>query len=402
MKIAVVGCGYVGMSLATLMSERNDVVCVDVLQERVRAINNRIAPIREKMMEEFLKTKELSLKATSDLEEAVTGADVVIVAVPTNYDDAINRFDTSIVDGVCERALEYLKLDAFIVIKSTIPIGYTKSISEKLGTSRIIFSPEFLREGKALYDNLHPSRIVVGTNGTENQRKYAETFEKLLRDISEDEETRSFIMGSTEAEALKLFANTYLAMRVAFFNELDMFAESHDLSAKEIIDGVCSDPRIGNFYNNPSFGYGGYCLPKDSKQLYRSYEKLPQRLMESTITSNEARKQYIMDQIWNRLKASGGKTIGIYRLTMKNDSDNFRSAAIIDIMDKLTFNKNIIKSEIIIYEPTCDKHMFHGHLIITDLDEFKKRSDIIVTNRFADELSDVMDKVYTRDIFGEN
>ena len=399
MNIAVIGCGYVGMSMATLLSVKHHVTAIDVLEERVEKINNRIPPIQDEYIEMYFKNQELDLKATTDIKEGVADADIVIVAVPTSYDESKNKFDTSVVTSVCSIALQHMKDGAFIVIKSTIPIGYTEQLSMSLKTDKIMFSPEFLREGKALEDNLYPSRIVVGTDRTEQQLKWAASFATMLKECSLMEDPKIFLIGRNEAEALKLFANTYLAMRVAYFNELDMYAEENGLNAQDIINGICSDPRIGDFYNNPSFGYGGYCLPKDSKQLYRSYENIPQKIMEAIIASNDQRKTYITRRIYNKLKENGGKTIGIYRLAMKADSDNFRSAAIIDIMQHLSLYKDV---EVVIYEPTYDGVIYMGRNVLKSLDEFKEKADLIVANRITDEIRDVSDKIYTRDVFGNN
>jgi UDPglucose 6-dehydrogenase len=385
-KITVVGSGYVGMSLAVLLAQHNDVVVLDVDASRVEKVNNKQSTVADAEIEAFLAEKELSLTATLDKQAAYKGASFVVVATPTNYDPDTNRFDTSSVDSVVIDALE-LNADALIVIKSTIPVGHTKSLQKKHSTDRVIFSPEFLREGQALKDNLYPSRIIVGS-----QLEVGRTFANLLIKGAEKSEIETLFIRSTEAEAVKLFANTYLAMRVSFFNELDSYALAHDLDAKSIINGVCLDERIGEGYNNPSFGYGGYCLPKDTKQLLANYDQVPQTLIQAIVSSNTTRKDFIAEQIL-KLKP---KTVGFYRLVMKEGSDNFRSSAIQGIMKRIKA-KGI---EVVIYEPTYDETEFFKSNVLDSLDEFKKASDAIVSNRMNPELYDVKQKVFTRDLFG--
>ncbi|ETN92848.1 UDP-glucose 6-dehydrogenase [Gammaproteobacteria bacterium MOLA455] len=387
-KITVVGSGYVGMSLAVLLSQHNDVVVLDVDASRVEKVNNKQSTVADAEIEAFLADKELSLTATLDKQAAYKGASFLVVATPTNYDPDTNRFDTSSVDSVVKDALE-LNSDALVVIKSTIPVGHTKSLQEKHNTDRVIFSPEFLREGQALKDNLYPSRIIVGS-----QLEAGRAFANLLVEGAKKQDIETLFIRSTEAEAVKLFANTYLAMRVSFFNELDSYALAHDLDAKGIINGVCLDERIGDGYNNPSFGYGGYCLPKDTKQLLANYDQVPQTLIQAIVSSNTTRKDFIADEIL-KLKP---KTVGFYRLVMKEGSDNFRSSAVQGIMKRMKV-KGI---EIVVYEPELDLSDFFGSTVIKDLDDFKKMCDVIVANRKADCLRDVDSKCFSRDLFGDN
>ena len=389
MKIAVAGTGYVGLSLATLLSQNNEVWALDIIPEKVEKINKRISPIQDEYIEKFFKEKSLNLKATLDYKEAFKDAKYVIISTPTNYDEEKNFFDTSSVEDIIEKVKSINDKNITMVVKSTIPVGYIEKVKEKYQIDNIFFSPEFLREGKALYDNLYPSRIIVGEK---SQR--AKTFANLLVESAEKENIDVLYMNNTEAEAVKLFANTYLALRVAYFNELDTYAEKKGLDASEIIQGVCLDPRIGTHYNNPSFGYGGYCLPKDTKQLLANYKDVPQNLIEAIVKSNATRKQFIADDV---LKTNP-KVIGIYRLTMKSGSDNFRSSAIQDIINIL----KEYKKEILIYEPTLNEEEFNGCKVTNDLDSFKENSDIIMANRVAEELKDVKQKVYTRDIFNKD
>ena len=385
MKIAIAGVGYVGLSLATLLSQYNEVVALDIIKDKVDKINSKISPIEDKYIKKYLRTKKLNLRATLDYKDAFYKADFIIICMPTNYDEKSNFFDTSLVEETIEK-IKNMKIQTTIIIKSTVPVGFTERMKTKYNMNNIIFSPEFLREGKALYDNLYPSRIILG-----DKNEQAKKFADLLKESSLKKDVTIKFMKSTEAEAVKLFSNTYLALRIAYFNELDTYAEIKGLNTKNLIEGVCMDQRIGGFYNNPSFGYGGYCLPKDTKQLKANYRDVPENLITAIVNSNATRKQHIVEEILSKEP----KNIGIYKLSMKKNSDNFRASAIFDIIDMLIEkNKNII-----IYEPQYENENYKNCKIVRDIKAFKENSSIIIANRIEEELEDVMDKVYTRDIY---
>ena len=388
MKIAVAGTGYVGLSIATLLSQKNEVMALDIIPEKVEMINKRISPIKDKEIEEFFKNKELNLKATIDYKKAFKDAEFIVISTPTNYDDEKNHFDTSSVEDIIQKVIS-MHINTTMVVKSTIPVGFIENMKQKYNIDNIMFSPEFLREGKALYDNLYPSRIIVGEK-SERAKKFA----NLLKESALKEDIEVKFMNSTEAEAVKLFANTYLALRVAYFNELDTYAEIKGLNTKDIIEGVCLDPRIGNHYNNPSFGYGGYCLPKDTKQLLANYDNVPQNLIRAIVRSNRTRKKHITEMVMRR----NPDVVGIYRLTMKKDSDNFRASAIQEIIDRLKLEG----VEVIIYEPTLEKTTFNDCKVINDFEKFCEISDVVLANRYEDKLSSIKDKVYTRDLFARD
>lgn len=391
MRIAIAGTGYVGLSNAVLLAQHNEVIAVDIMPEKVNLINNNKSPIVDKEIEDYLASKQLNLKATTDAYSAYKDADFVVISTPTNYDDKKHFFDTSSVENVIETVLKS-NPEAVMIIKSTVPVGYTETVRKKYNCNNILFSPEFLREGKALYDNLYPSRIIIGTKtDDEHLMRVAKSFSELLKQGAIKEEVPVLFTDFTEAEAIKLFANTYLALRISFFNELDTYAEKKGLNTQQIINGVCLDPRIGMHYNNPSFGYGGYCLPKDTKQLLANFTNVPNELISAVVESNKTRKEFVAEQILGR----SPKVVGVYRLTMKSNSDNFRQSSIQDVMKKLRGEG----LEVIIYEPTLSTEAFEGFKVEHNLDEFKTKSDVIIANRFSSKLDDVLEKVYSRDIF---
>ena len=388
MKIAVAGTGYVGLSLATLLSQKYEVMALDIVPEKVEKINNRISPIQDEYIEKFFREKELNLKATTDYQEAFQDANYIIISTPTNYDDEKNFFDTSSIEDIITKVIS-MNIDTTMVVKSTIPVGFIDNVKKKYQIDNIFFSPEFLREGKALYDNLYPSRIIVG-----EKSERAKVFVDMLRSCAMKEDIPVLYMNNTEAEAVKLFANTYLALRVAYFNELDTYAELKGLNTKDIIEGVCLDPRIGTHYNNPSFGYGGYCLPKDTKQLKANYKDVPENLISAIVESNRTRKDHIAEMVLKR----NPKVVGIYRLTMKSGSDNFRASAIQGVMKRIKAHG----VEVVLYEPTLNEDLFYNSKVVKDIEDFKKVADVIIVNRLDDSLNDVLDKVYTRDLFSRD